>query len=581
MKDLLAGRMPGDVSSADGPPGGRRFRKRRGRHRIAGPLLVVCALAAFLVAADFWVNAGKVYRDVEVGGAEVGGMAPEKARALIEAEAADAVGEVRLTGPESVTLSAEALGIRLDAEATLDRAYAFGREGGILTRLGDRLDAFFGSASVAPVIRYDEGVARAEVERLAQRLDAAPREGTVSVEGDRVQVGPSAKGYRTDVEATLADVERAVAEMSGEARIAGRELDPEVSTGEAKEAAEKAKAAMSEPLRLTAGEEEWTVSPAEIGQMLRIAPADGRMEVVLDEGRTPEVLADVYETLTVAPVEASYGFEGTEIAVSGSRTGKDIQEGEFLQELGAGLFEGRREYEVPVMVTEPRLSTEEAERLKPTDLLGSYRTNYTLSSDKSTERVENLRIASNAVSGTFLAPGEVFSFNELASPLKYNETHVIVEGVETTADGGGLCQVASTLFNAAAYAGLEIVERNPHHSELPYIRPGLDATVWFGALDMRFKNTTDGYVLVQESVGEDGFVYAGVYGRPSGTEVTLGSEPTYRGEDASEWVTYKTVKEDGKVVSKGPWFTTSYNALIDEHGRKIPPTELTPAPVIP
>jgi vancomycin resistance protein YoaR len=581
IKNFLTERLSGNGSPAGGSPGGRKFRKRRGRHRIAGPVLIVFALLAVLVAADFWVNAGRVYRDVEVGTAEVGGKTPQEARAIIEEGAADPVEEVRLTGPQSVTLTDEALGIRLDVEATLDKAYAVGREGGIMERLGERFDAAWGSAAIEPVIHYDEGVARAEVERLAKELDTKPREGTVAIEGDRVEVGESAKGYETDVEATLANVERAVGEMRGEAGIAGRELDPRVSTEEAERAAEKAETAMSEPIRLTTGEEEWDVAPEEIGQMLNVAPKDGRMEVSLGKGRAREVLADVYETLTVAPVEAGFVPEGEAVSVTESRDGKEVRDREFLNALGSGLFEDKREYEVPVAVTRPELTTAEAEELKPTDLLGSYRTNYTLSSDKSPERVENLRIASGAVSGTFLAPGEVFSFNELAAPLKYNETHVIVEGVETTADGGGLCQVASTLFNAANYAGLEIVERHPHFSELPYIRPGLDATVWFGALDMKFQNTTDGYVLVQESVGDDGYIYASIYGRPSGTEVTLNSRPTFRGENASEWVTYKTVTRNGEVISDGQWFTTSYDALIDEKGKKIPPTDLDPAPVIP
>lgn len=581
IKSFFTERLPGNGSSVGGSPGGRKFRKRRGRHRIAGPVLVVCAIVAVLVAADFWVNAGKVYRDVEVGTAEVGGKTPEEARAVIEAQAADPVEEVRLTGPESVTLTDEALGIRLDVEATLDKAYAVGREGGIMERLGERFDAVWGAAGIRPVIHYDEGVARAEVERLANELDAQPREGTVAVEGDRVEVGESEKGYESDVEATLANVERAVGEMSGEAGIAGRELDPRVSTGEAEEAGERAEAAMSGPVRLTADGEEWDVSPAEVGQMLNIAPEDGRMEVSFEKGQAREVLADVYETLTVAPKEAGYVPEGELVSVTESRDGKDVRDEAFLDALGGGLFEGVREYEVPVAVTRPELTTAEAEELRPTDLLGSYRTNYTLSSDKSPERVENLRLASGAVSGTFLAPGEVFSFNDLASPLKYNETHVIVEGVETTADGGGLCQVASTLFNAASYAGMESVERHPHFSELPYIRPGLDATVWFGALDMRFRNTTDGYVLIQESVGEDGYIYASVYGRPNGTEVQMNSRPTYRGENASEWVTYKTVTRGDEVISDGQWFTTSYDALIDEKGKKIPPTDLDPAPVIP
>ena len=432
-----------------------------------------------------------------------------------------------------------------------------------------------------PEIRYAPEVARTKIQELAGGLDKPPTEGTVSVSNGAVEVGPAATGYETDVEGTLANLDLAVGEFAGQAEVAGRVLEPVVTTGEAEAAAARAEEVVSGPVELAAGRKSWTLDGEAAGGALRFVPKDGRMEVSLNDGDLRQLLAEPIQELTVAPREADFVPASGGVTVTESRTGKAVREDEFFADLKEGLFEGRREYEIPVVKDEPELTTAEAEALKPTDLLGSYRTDYTLSSDKSPERVENLELASSAVSGTLLAPGEVFSFNELAAPLKYNKTHVIVDGKETTADGGGLCQVASTLFNAANYAGLEIVERNAHFSELPYIRPGMDATVWFGALDMRFRNTTDGYLLIQESVDADGHVYASIYGRPTGTQVEMNSEPTYRGADASEWVTYKTVTENGKVTFDGSVFTTSYQPLIDEKGKTIPPTDLTPAPVIP
>jgi vancomycin resistance protein YoaR len=120
--------------------------------------------------------------------------------------------------------------------------------------------------------------------------------------------------------------------------------------------------------------------------------------------------------------------------------------------------------------------------------------------------VENLSISSGAISGEILAPGEDFSVNAVAEPLEYYETKVIIEGREALADGGGLCQASSTLYMAANYAGLDIVERNPRYAKLPYIRPGLDATVWFEGLDIKFQNTRDGYVLLREYVADDGYL---------------------------------------------------------------------------
>ncbi|MGI8866394.1 MAG: VanW family protein, partial [Rubrobacteraceae bacterium] len=213
----------------------------------------------------------------------------------------------------------------------------------------------------------------------------------------------------------------------------------------------------------------------------------------------------------------------------------------------------------------PDLTTAKAESLKPTEVIGDYRTNY-LTYDDTPGRIKNLEIASDAVNNTLLAPEEVFSFNALAEPLDYKDTKVIVGGRVDTAEGGGLCQVSSTLYMAANYAGLDVIERHPHYAELPYIRPGFDATVWFGALDMQFQNTSPGYVLIQQWVDADGYVNATIYGRPTGKEVKMSSKKvaTTKDEDGkpvTKWVTYQKVKKDGEVVQDGVLHTDTYKYL--------------------
>jgi len=160
---------------------------------------------------------------------------------------------------------------------------------------------------------------------------------------------------------------------------------------------------------------------------------------------------------------------------------------------------------------------------------------------------------------------------------------LIIFGKEEKADGGGLCQVSSTLYIAANYAGLEIVERHPHYAQLPYIRPGLDATVWFDALDMKFKNTTEGYLLLREYVADDGYIYAEIWGRPAGKEVEMDSEAEYMGPDYSKWVTHKKVKENEKVVFDEVLYRDTYKPLVDEKGKIIRPDseEVITAPVNP
>jgi VanW like protein len=202
---------------------------------------------------------------------------------------------------------------------------------------------------------------------------------------------------------------------------------------------------------------------------------------------------------------------------------------------------------------------------KPSVLLGEFFTDYAWDPDPG--RRANLKMASEAIDGTLLAPGETFSALETLRGLDYQAAKVFASGGIDYEVGGGLCQVSSTLFMAANYSGLEIVDRNPHYAELPYIRPGFDATVWFGdesgwgALDMQFKNNTDGHILLRQFVNEDGFMIAQIYGeKPSSKQVNMESEKVEENPlRGIKWVTYKTVTDNGRVVEDGLLYETVYS----------------------
>lgn len=195
--------------------------------------------------------------------------------------------------------------------------------------------------------------------------------------------------------------------------------------------------------------------------------------------------------------------------------------------------------------------------------LGEFRTDYRYSDSE--DRKYNLRLSSQAVDGTVLKPGEVFSMNDNIAGLDYREAKVFADGGETSALGGGLCQVTSTVYMAAQLAGLEIVERNPHYTTLPYIRPGFDATVWFGGqgipeLDMEFKNTTGSEILIREYITDDGLLTAEIWGRPTGMEVEMRSEKVFEDlQRGIQWQTHKKVTQDGEVIYDGVISTDLYS----------------------
>ncbi len=574
-----------DVSRGQAGNGARyeALSARRGRRRIVGSVLVACAVSAALVAADRWYNAGVVYRGVEVGGVEVGGKTPAEARELLEKGALlGKLDEIEFTGPGgNFVLKAEETGVDLDVAASVREAYAVGRRGGVGERLGERLRASVGAVAVPPEISYEREFARRAVEEVAARADEAPRDASVAVVGGEVRVERAREGFEPDVPRTMNRVDEAVEGLRGEVSLAGKKLEPQIPIPAAERAAEKVRRAVSASVVLTAGEREWTLEQRAIEQALNVYPEGDELRVELDRQSLKVGLDDTYSALVAEPVEAGFVENGGEVSVTEDRAGQRIENGKLFEALEAEVFaDGRKEVDVPLASVQPELTTARAEQLKPTDLIGRYRTDYRISGDDSPERVENLGISSSgAIDGTLLAPGEVFSFNELAVPLDYNETKVIVGGKVDKADGGGLCQVASTLYMAANYAGLDVVERHPHYAELPYIRPGFDATVWFGSLDMKFENTTSGYVLLKERVGEDGYLYAEVYGRPTGSEVTMSSERVSASPDSTSWVTRQSFEQGGETLFDGVLHRDTYQPLVRENGEVIP--NATPAPVNP
>jgi vancomycin resistance protein YoaR len=560
--------------------------KQRGKRRgFAGPIIIVCAIIAVLVAADFWLNAGKIHRGVEVGNVALGGLTPTEARQTVKDHVMGPLEEIDFSGPENFSRKAKDMGVRFNVARTVNQAYAVGREGNVLDRLSERLAASFGGATIPPDIDYRQEKARAVVEEIATQVDHQPTEANVKVYGSEVEVSKSREGYKLNPAATMTSIDSAIDNMSGKVALQGEVLAPAVTTSEAETAAQKARSALSKPIEIKAQDgKSWTIQPDQIGSALEVTSQDGAIDVSLNRDRLNGVLTPVYDDLTIKTINASYGFDTKgNIIVKPAHFGRKVESGELLDDIQGGIFDGKREYQVSTTVAKPKYTTAALEAKKPTTLLGSYHTNYTATSDHSQARVDNLDLASHAISGTFLAPGEVFSMVDTVSGLNYEASHVIVNGATSTDLGGGLCQVTSTLYNAALYAGLTVVERHPHDTQLPYIRPGMDATVWFGdqygngELDMKFKNTTDGYILLQEYVSSDNYIYAQVYGVPDNVDVTMSSEPVFRNYDSSEWVTYYTRKNNGKVVYRDQW-KSDYAALF-EGGKTIPTSEVPVAEV--
>lgn len=162
----------------------------------------------------------------------------------------------------------------------------------------------------------------------------------------------------------------------------------------------------------------------------------------------------------------------------------------------------------PITVTPisaaPSPTTSPASEPENPNTVSSY---TTVIHDKDENRVHNIKIAAEDLDGTVIEPGEVFSFNKTVGRRSeekgYEEAPIFVDGEKDTGIGGGVCQVSTTLYNAALEADLEIVERHRHSREVSYVPEGKDATVVYNSKDLKFKNTKDYPIEIRVSVSED------------------------------------------------------------------------------
>lgn len=192
-------------------------------------------------------------------------------------------------------------------------------------------------------------------------------------------------------------------------------------------------------------------------------------------------------------------------------------------------------------------------------------------------RSSNLRIAASTLNGAVIPPGQEFSFNTAVGPREfstgYKEAMIILQNEFKPGIGGGICQVSSTLYNAALLANLPIVERHNHSIAVDYVPVGTDATVTYGGKDLRFKNDTDSPIIIKTIV-QGGKLTVQLLGRRSGPAVKVKIEREVIGV-----TDFKEIRKDDpelllgqeKVDHEGTkgYRVRTYRKVYDENGQLV------------
>lgn len=208
--------------------------------------------------------------------------------------------------------------------------------------------------------------------------------------------------------------------------------------------------------------------------------------------------------------------------------GKTLDQTQLAADLKSAVDAGGGSVTLKIDTQDPTVSIEEMQ-----SLYGLRAYAVTNASSSSSNRLTNIALALDAINGTLLQPGEEFSFNQVVGKRTAERGYKVAtaySGGEVTEElGGGICQVSTTLFNAAVKADLEITERHAHSMPVSYVDKGKDATVSWGSQDLKFKNNTSEPVYIVAYLDSDKKVRVGVFGRAlaDGMYITVEAEVTY------------------------------------------------------
>ena len=511
---------------------------------------VVVALAVAGAAFDQATQNATIHRNVAVYGIGVGGLTVEQAAQKL-ARVAPRGGAVRLTwGGRTWSLSAAALHARLNAAAAARSAYAYTRTGSFLTRGWRRLWLWVASHSVEPAVAFAEPLTRERLDTISQAVDVKPVQGAVTVSAAQPVARAAKDGRAVDRAAVLRLLAGAV--VSGDhvtAALPVVVVTPSVSTADAQAAAATARTWLSGPLTLTHGGHTWTIARQDLGQYLAFIPQSGRphLRVTFDSPVTRGWFDFITQQVGKPGKNATFTVSGggKRVKIRHGTPGYGVVPAPTIANMeAAAAASGGRTAQAVFGKAPPALSFSDAKALRITTRIGTYTTSVAGVAN----RLSNVALGSSLLNNSLIAPGKIFSVNattgERTAAKGFKMAPTIINGKLEDSVGGGMCQVSTTVFNAAFEAGLQIVERHNHELYISHYPLGRDATVSYGSYDLKFRNDTPDWILLKTDFTGWSLTVS-LYGTPLHRKVVAWTSNWYN------FVPFTVHKQNDPTLAKG------------------------------
>lgn len=524
---------------------------------IAGAVLIVLLIAFSIVFALMNINNSNIIKGVYINDIDMSGMSQDEAKSKIEALVNEKLAkEMNVTYKDySSTINANILELNYDINSAVEEACSIGRSGNLITNNYAILKTMLFKDNIDIIISLNEDIAKTTIADMEANIPDALVQSDYYIEDKQLIITKGKRGTVIDDEAFIDNIKKAYTDLVS------------ISTD------------IDFPV----------------------------IEVEPDNIDIDKIHEEVYKE----PKDAYYNEEPFEIYPEVEGIDFDIETAKKV------LQEDKEEYEIDLIITKPKVTISDLSEIAFKDVLATFSTRYDASN---APRTTNLRLAAGKINGTVLAAGEEFSYNKIVGERTiaagYKEAKIYASGEVVDGLGGGICQISSTLYNAAVLANLDITQRRNHQFVTSYLPAGRDATVVYGSQDFRFKNSRKYPVKIEMTVG-NGIAKATLYGIKENPEYEIGIQTstvstipfatTYqddntlpagtekvkqKGANGLVTQTYKIVKQNGTVISKTLLSKDVYNAMqkiilkgpaaaeasaVPEPAPVTPPAPITPS----
>jgi vancomycin resistance protein YoaR len=502
-----------------------------------------------LLGFAFAGSTAKLPAGARIAGVPVSGLDSDVARKRLE-QRADRLRHVpvefRAAG-RTWKIRPSALGVEVDWGAGVEAARRQGDGFGPLRgfrRIGVRV---FGTDIHPPTEVYEPAL-DFFVGKLARELGQQNRDAALRLRGLQVEVVPGRAGRVLDREAAAATI---VAALAGFERVPVslpvRVERPSVTATTLKPVAAQVRTALSAPVTLVLDETRWRLPRWRIASILDL-PEGGERKLELGGRRADLWFASLQRSVNEPAKNADFEIaaNGEDVAITPERDGLELDVPAAAKAvLAAALKRSGRLARLTVKRAPAERSAADAKGMGIKKLVASYTTTY----GGEANRLHNVRLVAELVDRHLIPPGAEFSFNrttgERTAEKGFLEAPVIINGELQTGLGGGVCQVSTTVFNAAFDAGLPITARTNHSLYISHYPTGRDATVNYPDLDLRFVNDTGKWLLLRTFVGSSSLTVA-LYGTPVNRRVEAEAAPL----EVTAQPTVKRVPDPERLVGE-------------------------------